>query len=369
MSWTIIGITLFISSIYFLMILVFAIAFVLRKNDNPNLECDSDFISVIVAFRNEAHNLESLLNSLLKQKYSADFEIILVNDHSDDNFIEVLAGFNDERIKVYSLPQNLEGKKQALRFAVSKSVAKVLLFTDADCLLSENWITVMMSQLKSQNLKMLCGPVEFEKNNGFFSELFMLEFQSLTGSGASGFFINKPFMCNGANYAVTRKVFNEASKHFNDKYSSGDDVFLLHYISKNHKAGFCKNAEAIVKTRAPENLKGFFDQRIRWASKTTGYRDWFSIFTAAVTFIMSGLLIFLLVLTLLDEDYLHLLILTILAKSVVDAIFMIPVASFYKKVYLLLWFPLLQILYPFYAASTAFLSLIYKPYWKGRRIK
>jgi cellulose synthase/poly-beta-1,6-N-acetylglucosamine synthase-like glycosyltransferase len=369
MNLAVIVITLIIAGLYSVMILLFATAFMFRKDDNPDSEFDSDFVSVIVAFRNEAHNLESLLNSLLSQNYKAGYEIILVDDHSDDDFEKVLSQFTDERIKVYSLPQSMEGKKQALRYAVSKTQAKVLLFTDADCSMSQNWMTIMISQLNSQELKMLCGPVEFEKNKGLFSGIFMLEFMSLTGSGASGFFIDKPFMCNGANYAVTREVFNEAAKFFNDKYSSGDDVFLLHYISKKYKASFCKNTQAIVKTSAPDNMQSFFNQRIRWASKTTGYRDLFSVFTASITFLMSVLLVCLLAFSISDVEYLGLFLFALFAKTIVDLVFMIPVTRFYKKIYLLIWLPLLQLFYPLYVGITAIMSLFYKPYWKGRRIK
>lgn len=368
MNLAIIGISLFISVLYFVMILVFAIAFFLRKEDSPEIKEDTEFVSVIVAFRNEASNLERLTECLLTQNYNSSFEIILVNDHSDDNSSEILSAVSDTRLKVFGLPENITGKKQALRYAVTKSSGKILLFTDADCLVPDNWMSVMVNQLKNQNLHMLCGPVEFEKSKSMFSAMFRLEFMSLTGSGAAGFFINKPFMCNGANYAVTRTVFDEASQHFNDRYSSGDDVFLLHYISKKYKAGFIQNTNALVSTKAPESVKVFFNQRIRWASKTTGYRDLFSVFTAVLTFLMSALLIILAMLSFVDAGYLRFLIIALSAKTIADFIFLIPVTAFYKKTYLLFWLPLLQIFYPLYISTIALLSLFYKPYWKGRKI-
>ncbi len=350
------------------MIMVFAIVFFLRKKDSPEIKPDTEFVSVIVAFRNEASNIERLTECLLNQNYNSYFEIIMVNDHSDDCSHEILSAVSDSRVKVFDLPENITGKKQALRYAVTRSSGAILLFTDADCLVPHNWISVMVNQLKNQNLQMLCGPVEFEKSKSLFSEMFRLEFMSLTGSGAAGFFINKPFMCNGANYAVTRTVFDEASRHFNDRYSSGDDVFLLHYISKRYKAGFIQNPNALVSTKSPESIKAFFNQRIRWASKTTGYRDLFSVFTAALTFLMSALLIILAMLSFIDAGYLILLIIALSAKTLADLIFLIPVTAFYKKTYLLFWLPLLQVFYPLYISITALLSLFYKPHWKGRRI-
>lgn len=369
MTTAIIIISLSIAVIYSVMILVFAVSFFFRKDDVFVDQSDTGFVSVIIALRNESKNVQNLLSGLLSQDYAYGFEIILVDDHSDDNSCAIIEAFADERIRLFNLPLGLDGKKHALRFGVLQAKGKILLFTDADCRLSTNWISLMTSHLRAKDLQMLCGPVEFEKSGSVFSEMFQLEFMSLTGSGAAGFFINKPFMCNGANYAVTKTVFNEASQHFNEKYSSGDDVFLLHHISKKYKVGFLKNCTATVKTKAPDSLSSFFNQRIRWASKTSGYRNPFAIFTAAITFLMSALIIGLLVFSLFNMDYFRFLIFTFFAKTIVDFIFLVPVTRFYKKTYFLIWLPLLQIFYPIYISLTALMSVFYKPYWKSRRIR
>jgi len=326
------------------------------------------FVSIIVAFRNETANLPALIESLTNQKYLGDYEIILVDDHSEDSPEIIFNKLTIDKLKVFSMPESMSGKKEALRYAISKAKGEILVFTDADCVMGNNWLQVMSDKLCSDNFKMLCGPVEFLDKQTLLSELFQLEFLSLTGSGAAGFFINKPFMCNGANYAVTKAVFDEASGEFNDKYTSGDDVFLLHYISKKHKVGFIKNIDAVVRTQSPSGLIDFFNQRIRWASKTTGYKNPFSIYTAVLTFLMSALTLGLFVLTLFNIDYLSLFVVIISVKTIVDLIFLVPVTQFYHKSNLLLWLPVLQVFYPFYIFTTAFLAMFYKPYWKGRRI-
>jgi len=368
MAIVLIGISVFIAALYVVLILVFAVAFILRPDDSPAEAKTQKFVSIIVAFRNEKANLSALIESLSTQKYSGDYEIILVDDHSEDSPEEILNKIKVDNLKVFSMPESMTGKKAALRYAVSQAKGEILVFTDADCVMGNNWLQVMSDKLCSEDFQMLCGPVEFLDKPSLLSELFQLEFLSLTGSGAAGFFINKPFMCNGANYAVTKVVFDEASVQFNDKYTSGDDVFLLHYISKKHKVGFIKNLDAIVRTQSPSSLIDFFNQRVRWASKTTGYKNPFSIYTAVLTFLMSALSLVLFVLTLFNIDYLSLFVIIICAKTIVDLIFLVPVTQFYRKSKLLLWLPLLQIFYPFYIFTTAFLAMFYKPYWKGRRI-
>lgn len=360
-------IPILIISIFSLMLIVFAFAFGLKKH-KVNTDNHNKFVSVIVAFRNEATNLTALIESLLKQNYSGRFEVILVNDNSEDNYKEIIARFFDEKIKVYDLPVSLQGKKHALRYAVSKAKGEIFVFTDADCIVKENWLSDMLNQMQSGNFKMICGPVEFLKSKSIFSPLFQLEFLSLTGSGAAGIFIKKAFMCNGANYAVYCDVMNEALQNINDKYSSGDDVFLLHYLSSKHKVGFVKSYDAIVETNAPQSIAEFFNQRIRWASKASGYSNPFAIFVAVITFLTSLVILVVGIAATIDYDCFKYFLVLFIIKLAAELIFMLPICSFYRKQSLILYLPVLEIVHPIYIVLTALLSLFNKPKWKGRKI-
>ena len=368
MNITIAIISIIILATYCLTIIVFAIAFATKKTDNPSPETKQDFISIIIACRNEENNIIQLIESLLQQTYKGDYEILLIDDHSEDKTIKLATAYKDDRIKIINLPSKIHGKKAALRFSVNHAKGKLLLFTDADCVIPYEWIEIMTSGLLSYNVDMLCGPVVFQNSKSIFSSFFKLEFMSMTGSGAAGFFIKQPFMCNGANYAVKKSVFTDNIMNLNEKYSSGDDVFLLHQTAKKGKVKFLKNDKATVITQAPENLRAFFDQRIRWASKTSGYKNPFSIFTTTLLVIMSLNLVFLSALSLFLPEIWEILLIAFIAKIIVDTVFMIPVCRFYGQIYLAALTPILQIFYPIYVVTTAISSLFYKPHWKGRRI-
>lgn len=357
-----------ITILYIVMIVLFTISWYIRKDEDPSSD-KHPLVSVIIASRNEAQNLPLLLNSLLAQNYNGDFEILIVNDHSEDDSISIIESQSDSRIILLNLPDSIKGKKEALRYGAKHAKGELLLFTDADCTLPENWILAMANGINEKNLKMLCGPVEFISYKNLFSYLVELEFLSLTGSGAAGMFLKTPFMCNGANYAIKKDVFDEASGHFNDKYSSGDDVFLLHYVSQNYRVDFLKSKDAIVKTKAPENLSGFFSQRIRWASKTSGYRTFASIYTVLVTFLMSFGIVAAFVGSIFEIEFLAIATLILVTKIIFDLMFMLPVLSFHNKLKLVFLSPLLQVFYPLYIFATGLLSLLSKPSWKGRKIR
>ncbi|HNQ68976.1 MAG TPA: glycosyltransferase [Bacteroidales bacterium] len=368
MSLTLTIVSLVIVSIYSILIIVFAIAFIMRKTVKEVNGNSEKFVSIIVAFRNEESNLASLIEGVFNQNFKGDFEIILVNDHSEDNFYNEISKFSDKRIYLFDLPDSLQGKKSAIRYAVSKAKGEILVFTDADCKVNESWLRIMISEMESGDYQMICGPVEFLKSQSVFSSLFQLEFLSLTGSGAAGFFINKAFMCNGANYAVYRESMIEALEHVNDKYSSGDDVFLLHYLSMKQKVGFVKYLEANVKTKAPQSLSDFISQRVRWASKTSGYRNSFAIFVAVITFLASLTVLVSSAVSIFNAHFLKIFAIIIITKFIAELVFMIPVCNFYKKQNLIFGLVPLSVFHPVYIVLTAFLSLFFKPKWKGRKI-
>ena len=355
-----------ITIIYSLLILAFCYHW--REEDSSCMDISSKqpLVSVIVAFRNEEKNLKALVESLLAQTYDR-LEIILIDDHSDDNSLSVAQSVSDSRIKIISAPDDIVGKKAALRLGYESSNGEILFFTDADCILDSRCIEATIGKMISEQCAMVCGPVRYANRKGFMQKIMQLEFLSLTGSGASGFFMGRPFMCNGANFAVSRDVYAEAD--LNEKYSSGDDVFLLHYASKNHKVGFVQNQDCIVETQGPRNISGFFAQRVRWASKAGGYKNPFAIFVSALIFLMSLSLLVAFVAGCVCQIYFIVFFCLLAMKLAVDTYFIIPVLRFYKQGRL--WWAILPLtlLHPLYIACVALTSLIYKPSWKGRKIK
>jgi len=95
-------------------------------------------VSVIVAVRNEEENIKTLLESIGRQDYPRHLvEVILVNDHSSDNTLEVLKEYT--WVKVISL-ENKFGKKEAIKSGIENARNELIVTTDADCVLPVNWL-------------------------------------------------------------------------------------------------------------------------------------------------------------------------------------------------------------------------------------
>jgi len=345
------------------------------KNSHTKIQIK---ISVIVAVRNEAANIGSLLRSLLQQDYPPDlFEIIIVDDHSTDEtksiFSEIAA--NQETgtvLKILTLgQQDGFGKKAALSRGIKSSTGELIVITDADCTANSSWISTIAAYYNQYKPQMILGPVQMADNGSVFGKLQSLEFISLISTAAGSCSAGFPLLANGANIAFTRQAFESCggfSGHM--EFPSGDDMFLMMSIKKEFGSGsirFLKSAEVIVKTTAIKGLIPFLQQRMRWVSKSKGYTDPVLIATSILVYMVNAVLLLSGISAFIFPGFYKIFLLIYLAKMVIDFPLMISFARFQKSVALLWLFPFMEILN---AAYTVFIGIVgnsWKYEWKGRR--
>lgn len=259
---------------------IFSIYIDLRKPERAGESANISFVSVIVAFRNEAENLPVLLISLEKQSFPKDkFEVILVNDNSDDESISIIENFSGNlNLKLFSLPIDISGrghKKQAIKFGIENSKGEIIITTDADCFSGENWISSMVKHFKTDT-GFLSGPVKYTEGKNIFERIQQLEFSGLVFTGAGLINQGRPAICNGANIAYRRSAYEMIGGYSGlMKLTSGDDEIIMQEIAKSgkYKVDFCTNPESIVFTNPSPNIKSFIEQRRRWASKGIFYKN------------------------------------------------------------------------------------------------
>jgi len=329
------------------------------------------FISVVVAVRNEAGVIGKLLNNLAEQSYPKDsFEIIICNDNSEDSTAEEVNNFifSHPDIKTSLLSAIGEGKKNALAQGINQAKGSWIITTDADCKLTESWIKSFSKIIENKSPKMIVGAVSIIAEKSFFSKLQALEFGSLIASGGGAIEIGKPFMCNGANLAFEKSTWKKVNVENSNSIASGDDVFLLHSIKSFFGAGsivFNPNREGLVKTAPQQDLLSFLNQRIRWAAKSSFYKDWFSQFTALTVFFTS---LFTLVLLVIPKLFLF-GVLFFLIKLVIDFPILRRYTLFIENKKLLNIYLFLQPIYIIYIIFAAFFSFFGGYKWKGRKHK
>ena len=182
------------------------------KKPPSNKTGDSKPVSVIICARNEAKNLKNNLPLILGQDYKS-FEVIVVNDNSSDNSLEILLEFQRKfhNFTVVNLQQaTLPGKKEALSAGIKQSRFDILLLTDADCRpASPNWISQMQEAL-NENIKIGLGHGPFISEKSFLN--FFIRFEGIYTAityqsfALSGF----PYMGVGRNLIYHKSLFEKA---------------------------------------------------------------------------------------------------------------------------------------------------------------
>jgi len=330
-----------------------------------------EMVSVVVAVRNEEADILKLLHCLIQQDYpKSNFEVIIVNDHSEDKTQEIINSFISlnpgGNIKL--IVSKSEGKKNALSEGLAIARGGLILTTDGDCEMGPKWISRMVSYYQSAKPSLIIGPVVHTHKNGFLQQFYTLDFVSLVASGAGSAGIGKPIMGNGANLAFERKGVPVVSE--GDQHVSGDDVFLIQHLVKTKGAKsihFIRDPEAIVNTRPPTSFKRFFNQRIRWASKAKSYNSRWAVLVALAVFLFN----FLLVVTLLSGLFTSWMVvifgLFILFKFLIDLPLLSEFTGFISNRKIMKFLPLFELIYPFYIVLAAIAGLIFRFEWKGRK--
>jgi cellulose synthase/poly-beta-1,6-N-acetylglucosamine synthase-like glycosyltransferase len=229
------------------------------------------------------------MESLSHQSYPVGkLEVFIIDDHSNDDTAEVASTFIKEghldNFKL--LVHRTDGKtptykKAAIAFALQHARGEIIMTTDADCVLSPEWVESMVRQYDEET-GMVAGLVSFdsglEKSDGgsrsIFSKLQTLEFAGIVFAGVGAVGIGKPLICNGSNLSYRRQAFEDVdgfSGH--DHLPSGDDDLLMQSIHKKTEWKIKYNLErsAINYSRPLKSVPGFLNQRSRWASKGVHY--------------------------------------------------------------------------------------------------
>jgi len=343
------------------------------KNFKMNTSVPDVRVSVIISVRNEAENIIGLLTDLARQTYQTDlFEIILVNDHSEDQTISNAMVFKDQMNIIFvDLKEGEEGKKTALQKGVSLSKGELIFTTDADCRLGKDWIKSFVQYYIRYHPNMIIGPVLFHGEKNIFEEMQSLEFTGLIASGAGACGIHMPVLCNGANLVYKSSLIKNLNNPFKINISSGDDIFWMLKIKKNNpgKILFLKSVDAIVYTKAQSDFNKFISQRKRWTSKSKYYTDTEIRVVAWIVFLFNLSLVLLFICSFLKPEYLKTFLVLFFAKCLTDFSLLYSFTHFFKKMGVLKWIVPVQFLYIFYSSMMAIFGNIGTFRWKGRLAK
>lgn len=368
------AILIFVFLLYAVLIIALVVGFGSVKKFYLKPETPTLKFSIVIPFRNEAENLPQLLQSIQLLDYPFDlFELIFVDDESNDNSAQIIKSTLVNSLINFNIINNkrtsASPKKDAISSAIKLANFEWIITTDADCILTKFWLLCYNNFIKVNNSDFVVGPVNYHKTFGWFQAFQTLDFMSLQGTTIGAFGLKKAFLCNGANLAYKKSLFQNLNGfNGNDAIASGDDVFLLQKstAAKQYKIQYLKSEKAIVYTNPVATVNELMAQRIRWASKATAYTSWFSVITAMVVFANNTALIIGMFFGIIGWISTKTMLILWIGKAILDFLLLYKTAAFFHQKAILKYFIISFLIYPFFNAYVAFSSFFKGYKWKNR---
>jgi poly-beta-1,6-N-acetyl-D-glucosamine synthase len=355
--------------LYFLKIRSFHFNWKRYKEFNVSASTSLVAVSVVIAFRNEKSRLPRLLTALQKQNYPERFEVVLVDDHSDDGSDVIVKQFCKQffNFRYIGCDDNRKGKKDAIGAGIKAASHELIITTDADCSMHESWISTIAEFYAKNQPDLIIGLIDVDSGSTFFERFQEVEFLSLVASGAGAAAYGKPIYCNAANFAFKKNLVEYSADPFRNITASGDDTFLLHNAKKQKKRILLlKSHDAVIKTTLPETWSAYLNQRSRWISKSRYYYDLDTIFTAMMVLFVNLLFIAAFAVFIFG-NVIWLFPVMYIIKVSADYALLSEFMHFFDKKLPLLRFMLYSVLYPFAVIIFVFAGFFLSYRWKGRR--
>lgn len=325
--------------------------------------------------------MDRLINALLAQTYPKSLlEIVIINDHSSDQTASIARKYTAEHVHIkvidlqdFVMPNQTNAfKKKAIATGIDQSKGELIITTDADCTFDRNWLKSIVSFYEQKRASFIAAPVRIIAGNSILSKFQAVDFltlQGITGAAVQGRFHS---MCNGANLAYTREAYTSVNGFEGiDHLPSGDDMLLMHkiYLRFPESVYYLKAMSAIVDTEPQPTWRSFFQQRIRWASKSTSYQDkrifWVLLLVYLLNVFFSGAIIG----SFFNAKLAFFTLLFLIAKVLIEFPFINTIATFFNMKPLLPYHIILQPLHIIYTVAAGWLGKFGSFEWKDRQIK
>lgn len=224
--------------------------------------------SIIIPLYNKANYVVQTLDSVLNQTFT-NFEIIIVNDGSTDNSLEVVENFNDKRIKIYSTKN--QGVSAARNFGIKKAQANYIAFLDADDFWKNTHLELLNQLLnKFPDCGMYCMAYAKKHKSLTYPAIYNNIPKTIGWMGiVEDYFESslKNAIAWTSATMIPKKVLNEIGS-FNEKITlgAGEDTDLWIKIAINYSVAFCNTVTAIHNlesenriTNSNTNIRNFID--------------------------------------------------------------------------------------------------------------
>lgn len=236
--------------------------------------------SIIIPLYNKADYIAETLKSVLNQTY-CDYEVIVVNDSSTDNSLEVASSFQDERIHIYT--KENEGVSAARNYGIMRAKYDYIAFLDAD----DIW--------ESDYLECQKKLIEIYPNAGIYSTAFYSlekgkrKLRNVLINEHTHFLVHDYFkesVMNGLSICWTsslclKKEIIERIPMFRVGIKRGEDLDLWLRIALNYDVAYLNLPKVFYKTGLSDSLTSDYSKNgefpyyewLNFTSESSYYRN------------------------------------------------------------------------------------------------
>lgn len=236
-------------------------------------EAKQEPVSVIICARDEAVNLKKNLPAFLGQDYP-DYEVVVVNDCSEDNSEEVLEVFKKKykHLRSTTIKKDMKfshGKKMALNIGIKAASHEHLLLSDADCHpVSDKWIRTMQRNF-SPGTDFVLGYGGYTHGKGLLNRwirydtlLIAMQYLGLARLGM-------PYMGVGRNLAYRKDVYFRNKGFYGHMHlASGDDDLFVNQNAKGKSTAVELSPQSFTRSEPERKWGQWLKQKRR--HMTTG---------------------------------------------------------------------------------------------------
>ena len=315
----------------------------IKKNNPKKIS-----VSVIVCAKNEAENAANFIPILANQDYP-NYEIILIDDASSDNTLEIFEAFEKQysNIRIVKVENNEAfwgNKKFALTMGIKAAKNDYLLFIDADCYPSSTkWISEISSNFTMQKTIVLGYGAYDKVPKSFLNKIIRFETLMTAVQYFSWAKIGKPYMGVGRNLAYKKDEFFKVDgyrDHLNIR--SGDDDLFINQVANKKNTAVCFTPESFTYSKAKTNYSDWIIQKRRHISTAKYYKFFDSL--QLTVFFSAQLLFYFTFILLLIFQFKWIAVISLVSFRYFFAWISLGYASAkLKEKDLMYWFPILEI--------------------------
>lgn len=196
-------------------------------------------ISIIIPVYNRAHLVPGAIQSVLNQT-EINWELIIVDDCSDDDINEVISEYKDERIKFFKLPFN-KGNAGARNEGVRNAKGEYIFFLDSDDIMLPNALNCFTEQYsKTPNIDFAFGGYQTKnQTTGVTNEIFWKPSKKIP-------FIKELKIGTGCGLFVRRNIFDNVGLFDERLRVAVDTDWLIRLDKKGYEPTILKDILVIV---------------------------------------------------------------------------------------------------------------------------